>query len=319
MRGRILTSFGLGLAIIMQSGCSAPANGIAAGGGERPLIWIDVYAGEPVSFDDIIEDLASVDVIYLGERHDLDHHHAMQQRVIEALANRGIPLVVGLEMLTFDQQPHVDRYNAGEIDFDELAKLTDWSKQWSNYEAYRGPIEAAHNAGGLIAALNAKPATVREVAQKGIDGLDAEMRAELPADIQLDDPMYERDLSRVMMVHKGVTEEMLSKFFQAQVTRDETMADRLCAFLKSEQGEGRTAVVLCGAGHVSQGMGTPSRVRSRLPDAKDRILIMADCGDVEISEAMMKHARAIEITHEQLRDLDKPIADYLLVRELKAE
>ncbi len=331
MRGRMLTFFGLGLAILIQVACNAPATeGVVEAeptpvveapppAKPRPMIWVDVYGGEPVTFEDMMDDLAGVDVIYLGERHEVEHHHTMQQRVIAPLAERDVPLVVGLEMLPFDQQPHVDRYNAGEIDFDKLAELTDWKRRWSNYEDYRGPIEAARKAGGLIVALNAKLETVRQVAAAGIDGLDAEMRAEPPDEMLLDDPMYERDLNRVMMVHKGVTEEMLQKFFEAQVTRDETMADRLCRFLQSEQGKGRTAVVLCGSGHVSHGLGTPTRVRIRMPDSKDRIVVMADCGDVELSEAMKAHARAIEITHEQIRDLDKPIADYLLVRPLKEE
>ena len=123
----------------------------------------------------------------------------------------------------------------------------------------------------------------------------------------------------MMMVHAGMPESMMRRMFMAQVCRDETMADRLCAFLNSEAGRGRTAVVLCGAGHVSNGLGTPSRVRRRMPDVIDRIVVFSESGDVELSPAEKAMSREITITHEQLRAIDKPIADYLHAVDLKPE
>jgi uncharacterized iron-regulated protein len=110
---------------------------------------------------------------------------------------------------------------------------------------------------------------------------------------------------------------MTRRMFEAQVARDETMAATLVDFLNSPAGAGRTGIVLCGAGHVSQQMGIPTRVRERMPDVRDRILVMSESGDVELSEPMRKMARDIEITHEQLRALDRPIADYLHVASPK--
>ena len=61
-------------------------------------------------------------------------------------------------------------------------------------------------------------------------------------------------------------------------------------YLKSPAGKDRQALILCGSGHCSYGMGTASRLQDRLPDAKMRILIMSESGDVKLSKAMMKHA-----------------------------
>jgi uncharacterized iron-regulated protein len=153
----------------------------------------------------------------------------------------------------------------------------------------------------------------------GLEQLDQKTRAELPKHIQLDDPLYRKLLNLQMMVHMAANEETLRPMIEAQIARDETMASTLCSFLSSEAGRGRSAIVLCGSGHVSYGQGTPTRVRRRLPQIKDRIVLFSESGDTVLSPQELAAARAIEITHEQLRQIDRPIADYLHETSLKEE
>lgn len=283
----------------------------------RCSMWIDAYDGEPTTYAEMLDDLAGARVIYIGERHTVDRHHEIQRRIVTDLIAQGIPLVLGLEQMEAPYQPALDEYNAGRIDFDELARRTDWSRRWSNYEDYRPVIAAAHASGAPVLALNAKRETVHQVARQGFDGLAAELRAELPDEVNLDDPMYAGHLAQVMMVHAGMPKSAMRRMFEAQVARDETMADRLCNFLRTGAGTDRVAVVLCGAGHCAHGMGIPSRVRRRMPDVKDRILVLSESGDVVLAEREKKMARAITITHEQMRRLNTPVADYLHAVSLK--
>jgi len=299
--------------LLFVAGCSS----LGEESDKRCSFWIDAYRGEPVRYEDILEDLANVHVIYLGERHTLRRHHAIQTQIIAELIKRKLPLAVAIEQMESFQQPILDRYNSGEINFDQLAEATDWSKRWRNFEQYRSVLETAHQSGVPILALNIRSKTIRQIAQKGIDGLDPEVRKQLPSNINLNDPLYEKHLNCVMMVMAKVTPGRLHKMFEAQVSRDETMAQVISSFLKTEQGRDRTVVVLCGAGYVCYGMGIPSRVRRRLPFIKDRIILLTESGDVELSPAEKSMAREINITHEQLRDLDKPIADYLHTTNLK--
>jgi uncharacterized iron-regulated protein len=104
---------------------------------------------------------------------------------------------------------------------------------------------------------------------------------------------------------------------EAQIARDEAMAEALVGFLRSPAGRGRAAVVLCGTGHVAYGLGLPARVRRRLPDARERIVLCSESGEVRLSEKEKAQARPIEITHQQLRDLRLPIGDYLWVKALE--
>ena len=133
-----------------------PGFALAADEGGRCSLWIDVYQGEPLAYEDVLDDLASVRVIYLGECHTVERHHQMQERILIDLAQRGKPLVLGLEQLESIQQATVDRYNRGEISFDQLAEATQWPQRWMSYEQYRPIVEAAHRFKIPIVALNAR-------------------------------------------------------------------------------------------------------------------------------------------------------------------
>jgi uncharacterized iron-regulated protein len=284
---------------------------------ERCSLWVDVYQGEPVLYEDVLEDLAGVQVVYLGECHALERHHEIQAKVLRDLARRGLSLVLGLEQLERFQQPHLDRYNEGKIDFQKLVKATNWSERWHNYRQYRTIFEIARESRIPVIALNARAETIRQVARSGgVDQLDAQARKELPADLQLEDPLYEKLLNLELMVHMSATLATLRPIREAQICRDETMASVLCSFLQSEKGQNRTAVVLCGAGHVSYGLGMASRVRRRMPEIRDRTIVLSQSGDLELSPEEQAMARDIEITHEQLRAIDRPVADYLHVKSL---
>lgn len=290
---------------------SAPAR-------NRVEMWVDLYTGEPIEYDEMIGDLTKADLIFLGERHTVPRHHHWQEKIIDALMSGGAPLVVGLEMLQKRYQPELDRYGKGEIDFDELAAATDWSEVWDNYEDYRKILESARTAGATILALNANSDVVRKIGRQGMGALTEDERNTLPQHLNLKDGPYFELLEMQMMVHAGVTEENLRNIFAAQVARDETMADTMAEYLKSPAGKGCRAVVLCGTGHCSYGQGTVSRLKSRLPEIEVRVVIMSESGDVELSPEMEKYARDIQITHQQLRDvIRQPLGDYLSVVQPK--
>ena len=281
---------------------------------ERLSCWVDLYRGEPIPFHAVLADLAGVRVVYMGERHGLARHHDFQKKVVEQLAKREVPLVLALEQMEVMYQPQLDRYCKGEIDFDQLADITDWKHRWGQYASYCEVLEAARKAGAPILALNARRETIRLVARGGgVAKLDEATRKELPEVIQLDDPDYEHLVMLRIAGHKFATPERLRPMFEAQIARDEKMADVLAKYLQSETGKGRTAVVLCGSMHCNYGLGTVARVRRRMPEIKDRIILMSESGDAKVSPTMKKMTRPVTVTHEQLRQVNRPIADYLHV------
>jgi uncharacterized iron-regulated protein len=117
----------------------------------------------------VLDDLAGAGVVYLGEFHTLQGHHAIQEQVVTDLAKRGKPLVLGMEQLESFQQPAVDRYNRGEIGFEQLAEAVQWPKRWANYQQYRPVVEAARKFKIPILALNARAITITHEQLRQID------------------------------------------------------------------------------------------------------------------------------------------------------
>jgi uncharacterized iron-regulated protein len=271
-----------------------------------------------------MEDLTEVDVVFLGETHRLARHHRLQVQIVEALAATGRPLLVGLEQIESRNQEEVDRYNRGEIDFEELAAAIAWEKQWRGYENYRALVEGTREAGGRVIGLNGPLEVIRAVGRGGIEGLSKEERAGLPEEIFLDDPLYEQLMAQLLMIHMSVDEDTLRQIFEAQASRDASMAAALVGAMEEARAEGKKerplAVVICGAGHCQFGLGTPDRVGRRLGEESQlRIVLMSESGDLELTEEEEKMMRELEISHQDLEFIDRPVADYLHAVEPKAE
>ena len=283
--------------------------------------WLDLVSGEEATHEQVFADLATVDVIYVGEIHTIDRHHTVQLGVLQELAARGIGASLCLEQLPARDQSGLDRFNAGELTFDQLAAELNWAKQWRNYADYRALCEFAQQQKFPIVALNAPADTIRAVSRGGgLAKLPPDLRAQLPADIDLDDPPYEKLLNLQLAVHRAMDPAKLRPVFEAQVARDETMAAAIvrARALNGPDGRPRVAVVAIGSGHIRYGLGTPERVARRLPGIRDRIVLSTESGQLKLSDAERAAARDITITHADLRTLGRPPGDYLRVLPVAA-
>lgn len=278
---------------------------------------MNVLSGEPVAWDEMIEDLSSVNIVYVGERHSVDWHHDVQARLLSALTMQDGHTALAVEMLSAQHQPTLDRYWQGELDFEAFAEATDWASEWKNYDDYRVVFELAREQRLPIVALNAPKDLIRAIAmQGGVAGLNETQRAQLPAELDFEDPAYMQWLTLQMGVHLSATDERMRPMVEAQIARDETMAANLAAFLQSETGLGRRVMVVTGSGHMNYGLGTVSRVRRHLPEATDRLVVLPEAGLVELSPEMQAISQEITITQDQLRSLSMPIADYIAVPDI---
>lgn len=287
---------------------------------DRASLWVDLYKGEPIAFDDMITDLTSVQMVFIGEAHRVERHHNVQREIVQALFASGKKVLLGIEMLEAEYQETLDKFNRHEINFDELADQTEWAINWKNYADYKQILETVIANQGKIAALNANAGIIRSIGRNGLDSLKEEERNTLPTVMNFDDPLYEKWLNQIMLVHMPFTEDMLWKVYQAQVARDEQMAYQMAKAWKAlDNQKDWIGVILCGSGHCSYGNGTVSRLLRHLPDVKDRVVLMSESGDTVLTEQEKEMTRDIEISHEDLRFLNRPIADYLYVTEHKED
>ncbi len=78
--------------------------------------------GKLVRFKQMIADLVSARVVFVGETHTSKRNHRSQKNIIEALHQSGVPLAIGLEMFREDSQKTLDGWVKGSIDLDGFLK-----------------------------------------------------------------------------------------------------------------------------------------------------------------------------------------------------
>ena len=71
----------------------------------EPFI-IDLYMGEPVPQDVMLDDLSTVRIVYLGEIHTIARHHELQAEILRGLSDRDVKLAVGMEMFLAGEPAH---------------------------------------------------------------------------------------------------------------------------------------------------------------------------------------------------------------------
>ncbi|MEJ2483981.1 MAG: ChaN family lipoprotein, partial [Gemmatimonadota bacterium] len=89
-------------------------------------------AGDPASLDDIVEAMANVSVVFVGETHDDPTQHMLEAELLKrAYAEYGGEIALSLEFFQRDVQPIVDEYLAGLIS--EKSFLAD-ARPWPRYD-----------------------------------------------------------------------------------------------------------------------------------------------------------------------------------------
>ncbi|WP_461211445.1 ChaN family lipoprotein [Desulfocurvus sp. DL9XJH121] len=255
-------------------------------GGPMPRPMRDVLPGEIFAPKGQVQTLESVaraargaDYVLLGEGHAVACDHLVQADVLRAVARAGMSPALGLEMVSVDRQPVLDRFNAGELDLDGLRDALDWDKTWGHaFSGYAPVLRVAREAGVPLVALNVPRRVVRAVSEGGLEAVAPEDRAQAPPEI-LPPPDGQREslreefaMHRELMAPKDAESKeaehasalRLERFLQVQSLWDTAMAEGAVAARRL----GSPVVVLVGAGHVEYGWGLAHRLKSLDPGAK---------------------------------------------------
>ncbi len=170
--------FLLGLATL--AGCALPPVppkaselGIDVRTGTRLVV---PETGEPIDWNGLMERIARVDVVLLGELHDHAVGHAVELAVVEDVLDRWPGSALAMEMLERDEQGLVEDWRDGIVDADKFAKLTfsaSWAGPGSWASWYQPILDAARDRGGRIIAANAPRRYVHLASTKGYARLDA--------------------------------------------------------------------------------------------------------------------------------------------------
>lgn len=227
--------------------------------------------GKPVSFEAMLKEVKKARLIHVGETHDDLEMHEMQFRIIEALYRQDPNLAIGLEQVTVDLQPVLDRWVAGELDEVSFLREISWYVTWNfNFKYYQKIFDFAREHRLPIFALNAPRNLISKVRMQGYEALNEEEKQIIPP-LDLSNQEH-RQLIRTIFESEEIPpqmkganlDSMFEALYRAQVAWDETMGRNT---VRAAEATGRRVVVLAGSGHMLYGLGLNLRagLMSRLP------------------------------------------------------
>lgn len=236
----------------------------------------------------VLQKLAQVDVVYLGETHDRLADHQAQLAIIQALYRLRPKLAVGMEMFQRPYQSVLNRYLTGDLTEAALQDQSQYQKRWGGSWEFYAPVLRFAKANALsVIALNTPTEVTRKTSRKGLDSLTLVDRRFIPprSAIVLGSDSYRDRLQQIYAESHHGKSGSFERFFQAQVLWDETMADRIAYTLQKQPGT--LVVVLVGQGHITYGDGIPVRVARRIQATRSQplqqvsLLLNADASETQ--------------------------------------
>ncbi len=242
--------------------CWASTGGAALSQDRASFTAIDLDT--PVALDNLVAQLATKRVVFIGETHDRYDNHLNQLEIIRRLHELDPNISIGVEYFQQPFQKQVDDYIDGKIQENEFLRVTEYYQRWGyDYRLYAPIFRYAREQHIPVRALNVPNALVSAVAKVGIAGLPGHERAYLPREVEPADEDYRNRLRAAFEEHAGdCNPDAFNHFVEAQLVWDEGMAESAAAYLNANPG--RRMVILCGAGHVEFGSGIPQRLERRM-------------------------------------------------------
>ncbi|PLX80868.1 MAG: iron-regulated protein [Desulfuromonas sp.] len=242
---------------------------------------LDLNKGDYISFEDMMTDLASVRIIFIGELHDSDAHHRAQLQVIHQLKEMGVDVAVGLEMFQASDQWALDLWSEGELAVDQFLPI--YNQNWSMWPVYSSIFRYARDNEIPMIGLNLDREVTRMIASNGFASLPPSVAEGLPP-IRCDiSGEYQEYLRKALGGH-GDNGQMFMHFCEAQVAWDTFMAWNLNNYLQANPG--KVIVTLAGSGH-SWRFGIPEQIE-RSSKLSHRILLPEMPGRMELGRASSK-------------------------------
>jgi uncharacterized iron-regulated protein len=297
----ILASVGLG-ACAVSPAVSTKALGLKDLT-DYALIYTDGGKATPksVSVSEAADVLKTFDVIFVGEEHRHPGNHLAQMALFRAIQERAPNIALSMEQFERDVQGVVDDFMAGKIG--EQALRTK-GRAWDNYPvSYRPMVEYAKERGLSVIAAEAPGSVIRCVGEKGavfLATMKPEQRGWAAAQLNLNEGAYKDKYMRFAAgdgSHGEDTDKDTPKgpsaatirSFEAQVTRDDTMAESI--YLHMQKNPGRKVMHINGSFHSESFLGTAERLQMRDPKLKIAVVNPVQVkkgGTLEVSTADAK-------------------------------
>jgi uncharacterized iron-regulated protein len=232
-------------------------------------VIVNAGTGEIITVAELARQLAETDIVVAGEYHGHHGSHLLQARLQQALYQRNPRQILTMEQFNLNHQDALDAYLAGQTGETEMIED---AGAWENYKgSYRPLVEFAREHQLPVVAANAPADIVRCVGREGKDylkRLPEAQRAALPAQAFLDTPDYrDKFVDAIAGSHGAEQTELTGRLlstYQAQLLRDNTMAERILTALNEHPGH--QVLHTTGTFHSEQRLGTVAVLEQRAPE-----------------------------------------------------
>ena len=245
----------------------------------------DSAKAEGVDFEAMIAQLASADVVVVGEQHDNAPTHRLELQILEGLARRNRSVILSLEMFERDVQPNLNSYLSGQIQEAEFLKV---SRPWPAYQSDYKPLVAfASEHRWPVLAANVPRRYASQVARSGlpsINSLSPAERAFFAGSVACPHDRYFKRFQQEMGSHPGAAggssvksvmsddPALMDRLYAAQCLKDETMAESIANAWSAAPSPKPLVVHFTGAFHSDFKQGTVSRLQQRLAGKQIRVV-----------------------------------------------
>ncbi|MGO5000337.1 ChaN family lipoprotein [Oceanisphaera sp. W20_SRM_FM3] len=220
--------------------------------------------------------LASFDVVMVGELHGHQGIHRFQADLFAALLQQPHPWALAMEQFSRDHQAEVNRYLAGELGEEQFIKQ---ANAWPSYKSdYRALFMLAKEAKAPVIAANAPLNIVRCIGKFGpeyLQRLPAKERSWVAKQLTLDSDAYKARF----MANRHHGQAPSEAQFAAQTSWDDTMAESINDYLARHPSQ--SVMLTLGRFHIKEGLGTVQRLQARNPALKIALIYPVTADEIE--------------------------------------
>ncbi|MGD9042221.1 MAG: ChaN family lipoprotein [Desulfobacterales bacterium] len=235
---------------------------------------ISTKTGKSVTFDELIADISSSQIIFVGEKHTNASHHEIQLKIIEACFKNHHSMKVGMEMVDRSYQPVLNLWSAGLLGEEDFLRKVHWYANWRwDFALYRDIFLFIKENRIKIVALNLPFHIPARIRVGGIDNLAADDKYYLPKEIDTSNTAHRNYAQEVFNRHQFRSNVRFDDFYMAQCVWDEVMAESIASNLGNNK-----IVVLAGNGHIQYKYGIPDRTFRRT-GSPFRTIYLASVGE----------------------------------------
>lgn len=237
-----------------------------------------LFAQSERSLLGVMPQLASADVLIVGEYHDQLSSHQLQTWLLTQLAMGSGAWQVGIEWLPYTVQNEVDAFLAGKLSEQAFLQQSDYVNLWGfDYRLVAPIFELAKQNALPIYALNAPKSLTRKVSKQGLAALSLAEQSHLPWPLLPTAPKYQAWL-QAFFEKSGIPAERIPSMLLVQSVWDQAMAKSVMAARARQAGP---MLVFTGMVHAGKGQGIADALAQMAPQLKVVTLGLGDKADFD--------------------------------------